>query len=316
MTLLSFVIPCYRSEKTIGMVIDEIIQTVQQREGYDYEIICVNDGSPDGVYDVLKKIATKNQRIKVIDLTKNMGKHSAVMAGYSVVQGDYIISLDDDYQCPMGELWNLLKPLEQDGYDMTSAVYRKKMESPWKRFGSLMNVKMAEFIIGRPKGISVENFFALKRYVVDQVVKYPYPYPYLSGLIIRVTHRIQMVEMDERERADENPSGFTLKKSIGLFFNGFTAFSVTPLRLATLSGFFFAFLGMLLMIYYIVQKLMHPEIIMGYSSIVSILLFSTGSIMIMLGIIGEYIGRIYICINKAPQYVIRDTMNLVKGGER
>ena len=316
MTLLSFVIPCYRSEKTIGMVIDEIIQTVQQREGYDYEIICVNDGSPDGVYDVLKKIAAKNQRIKVIDLTKNMGKHSAVMAGYSVVQGDYIISLDDDYQCPMGELWNLLKPLEQDGYDMTSAVYRKKMESPWKRFGSLMNVKMAEFIIGRPKGISVENFFALKRYVVDQVVKYPYPYPYLSGLIIRVTHRIQMVEMDERERADENPSGFTLKKSIGLFFNGFTAFSVTPLRLATLSGFFFAFLGMLLMIYYIVQKLMHPEIIMGYSSIVSILLFSTGSIMIMLGIIGEYIGRIYICINKAPQYVIRDTMNLVKGGER
>ena len=113
MTLLSFVIPCYRSEKTIEKVIDEIIATVAQREGYDYEVIAVNDSSPDNVYEVLKRIAAANKKVKVINFAKNMGKHAAVLAGYSVARGKYIVNLDDDYQCPTYALWSLLEPVEQ-----------------------------------------------------------------------------------------------------------------------------------------------------------------------------------------------------------
>ena len=135
MKLLSFVIPCYRSEKTIQKVINEIIDTVSQRQEYDYEIIAVNDFSPDNVYEVLTDIARKNSKIKVINLARNMGKHSAILAGYGVVKGEYIINLDDDFQSPICELWRMLEPVENDECDVTTAEYKSKKESGWRKSG-------------------------------------------------------------------------------------------------------------------------------------------------------------------------------------
>ena len=235
MPLLSFVIPCYRSEKTIGRVIDEIIETVSLKPEYDYEIICVNDGSPDNVYDVLKKIATGNKRVKVIDFAKNMGKHSAVLAGYSKAKGDYIVNLDDDLQCPTNELWKLLAPVENDGYDMSTALYPKKEESLIKRLGSAVNGYVQEILVEQPNGFRMENFYILKRYVAEEMIKYRNPYPYIGGLILRVTQNVIPVEMIERKRGDNNSSGFTLRRSISLFLNGLTAFSVKPLTSHTYS---------------------------------------------------------------------------------
>ena len=310
MTLLSFVIPCYRSEKTIKLVTDEIINTVAQHQSYDYEIICVNDCSPDNVYNVLQSLAKDNNKIKVVNLVKNMGKHSAVMAGFSFVKGDYIVNLDDDFQSPVDKLWELIKPLETDGYDIVTANYIIKKEALWKRIGSNFNLFMSEILLDKPKGLRFENFSVMKRFVADEIVKYKNPYPYLEGLILRVTNKVLTVEMEERTRADDNKTGFTFWKSLSLFANGFTNFSVKPLRFSLIAGTLFASWGFLYGLYIIMRKLLQPEVPMGYSSMMSVLLFSSGMIMLLLGIIGEYVGRIFICINSAPQYVVRNTINI------
>lgn len=310
MTLLSFVIPCYRSENTIEKVIDEIKEIVSQRKDYDYEIIAVNDYSPDNVYNVLCQLADQDYKIKVINFARNMGKHSAVMAGYAVAKGEYIVNLDDDYQSPTYELWKLIEPLEQDICDVATARYYEKKEAWFKRIGSDFNLKMTEILLDKPKDVRMENFSAMKRFVCEEMIKYRHPYPYLEGLTYRVTKRVKSILMNQRDRADDNASGFTLKKSIKLLLNGLTAFSVKPLRIASVCGLLFAFLGFVYGIYIIVRKLIMPDMILGYSSTMAVMLFSSGLIMLMLGIIGEYIGRIYICINASPQYVVKNTINI------
>ncbi len=304
---LSFVIPCYRSENTIEDVLQEINTIVSKYPTYEYEIIMVNDCSPDNVYVKLKEIAKMNRLVKVIDLAKNMGKHAAMMAGYSKVTGDIIVNLDDDGQCPLDQLWNLLKPLEE-GWDISIAKYPHKKENAFKRFGSMVNTLMARWIIGKPKDLYISNFSAMKRFVCQEMLRYQNAYPYIDGLFLRTTSNITNVEMEERERISGS-TGYTFVKSLKLWVNGFTSFSVKPLRLATILGFFVAFTGFTAALYVIIRKIMFPEIAAGYSSLMAVILLIGGIIMVLLGIIGEYIGRIYICINNSPQYVIRETIN-------
>lgn len=316
MVLLSFVIPCYRSEKTIEKVYQEIRETVAERQDYDYEIIAVNDCSPDNVLAVLTKIAAEDEKFKVIDLAKNFGKHSAVMAGYGFVTGDLVVNLDDDYQCPVNELWRLVDPLIDEGYDCATALYKEKKESLWKRIGSIVNTVMVQTMLEHPKGLKFDNFYAFKGFICDEILRYHNPYPFVSGLILRATNKIIMVPMEDRDRADGNSTGFTLKKSLDLFLNGLTSFSVTPLRMATVIGFFMAAVGFFFVTFVIVKKILNPMVTMGYSSLMAVILFSAGMIMVMLGIIGEYIGRIFISINNSPQYVIRGMINIQRAKTR
>ena len=307
--ILSFVIPCYRSEFTIQKVIEEIAQTVSEREAYDYEIICVNDCSPDHVYDVLETLAKRDRRIKVVNLAKNMGKHAAVLAGYAYVNGAYIVNLDDDCQCPTYELWNLLRPVENDECDVATAKYRRKKQAFWKNAGSAFNAAVGSVMLDKPRDLRMENFRVLKRFVVDEIVKYTNPYPYIEGLILRVTNRILCVEMEERERGDGQGTGYTFMRSLALFVNGFTAFSVKPLRLSTFVGFFTAVIGFISAIILVIRKILKPSIVIGYTSTVVIQLLIGGLILMSLGLVGEYVGRIYISINRSPQYVVRNTIN-------
>lgn len=312
-TKISFVIPCYRSEATIEKVVGEIIDTVSQRKDrYDYEIICVNDCSPDNVLSVLKGLAEQDEKIKVIDLSKNMGKHAAVMAGFSFASGEYIVNVDDDFQCPVYELWRLLEPVEKDACDFSTAKYKVKKQSAFKNFGSDVNMLMTRIMLNLPKGLRFENFSVMKRFVMEEIVKYDKPYPYLIGLISRVTNRIAMVEMEERDRGDNNATGFTFRKSFSLWLNGFTAFSVKPLRISTILGFILALAGFLYGLILVIRKILIPEIPAGYTSLIAVQLFIGGMIMIILGLIGEYVGRIYICLNNTPQYVIKDEINTGK----
>lgn len=308
---ISFIIPCYGSEKTIGPVIDEIIETVDQNKNYDYEIITINDQSPDNVLSVLKLKAEKNKKIKVINLAKNMNRPGAVMAGLSKATGDYIVMMDDDGQCPMENLWMIIKPLE-DGHDVASAKYTQYKQSLFKSFGTIVNRKMSEIIIDKPKDLQFTNFMAIQKYIAKEIIKYENPYPYISGLLLRTTRDIVNIPMEERSRLSGN-TNFTLNKLISLWMNGFTAFSVKPLRVSTFVGSILSIVGFIYGLYIIIRKILEPtSILMGYSSIMAILLFIGGIIMIMLGIIGEYIGRIYICLNKSPQYVIKETVNIEK----
>ena len=302
---LSFIIPCYLSEGLVCGVIEEIIKTVEGKN--PFEIIAVNDASPDNVLKELKEAAKKDERIKVIDLAKNGGKHCALMAGYSRATGDIIVGVDDDGQCPVDCVYKLISPLEE-GYDIALAKYPLKKQSKIKNMGSYVNDKMACSFLGKPKDLKLSNFYAVKRFVLEEVLKYKNPYPYIDGLFLRSTDKIINVEMQERERK-AGKSGYTLKKSLKLFMNGFTAFSVKPLRFSSILGFITALLGFLFAVAVVVKKTINPLVPSGYSSIMAVLLFVGGVIMMLLGVIGEYIGRIYISINNSPQYVIREEIN-------
>lgn len=312
---ISFIIPCYGSEKTVGIVIEEIEKKLKEKEEkYDYEIIAVNDQSPDNVWNVLKEIAKNNKKIKLINLAKNMNRPGALMAGMSKVTGDYIVLMDDDGQCPMDNLWDLIKPLEE-GHDVSIAKYPQYKQSIFKSFGTIVNRKMTEIVIGKPKDLSFTNFSAMKRYIVEEIKQYKNPYPYMTGLLLRTTSDIVNVKMEERERISGS-TNFTLRKMLNLWINGFTAFSVKPLRISTVIGIITALVGFIYGIYIILHKLfVHSAVLQGYSSTMAIILFIGGIIMMMLGIIGEYIGRIYISINNSPQYVIKEMINMEKGEE-
>lgn len=301
---LSFVIPCYRSENTIGTVVQEIRDAVATRPCMDYEIILVNDCSPDNVWQVIKQLAAEDCRIKGICLAKNFGQHSALMAGYGQTVGDYVISLDDDGQTPANECFKLVDKLEE-GFDVVYACHIKSTQRFYRRLGSFINRKMAESLIGQPENLRASSFFIARKFVIDQITQYQNSFPYVGGLIFRTTKKIGSVEIQHRKRI-LGESNYTLMSLLSLWINGFTAFSVKPLRLATYVGVLCAFLGLGSGIYIVIRKIMMPDMLLGYASIMSTILFLGGMIMLILGLIGEYIGRIYICINQSPQYVIRE----------
>lgn len=310
---ISFVLPCYGSEKTISFVIDEIRQVIAQREEYDYEIIAVNDCSPDNVWNVLVDIAAKDSNVRLLGLAKNMNRPGAVMAGLGRASGDYVVVMDDDGQCPMDRFWELLEPLLSD-YDVSIAAYPSRKQSLFKDFGTLVNKKMTEFILDRPKELQFTNFMVMRSYIVKEICKYVNPYPYMTGLILRTTRRITCVPMEERERYSGS-TNFTFAKMLGLWMNGFTAFSIKPLRLSALLGVILAACGFIYGVYTVVGRLLHATVAPGYSSLMAVLLLVGGCLMLMLGLIGEYIGRIYISLNNSPQYVIRDEVNFSQSND-
>ncbi|MDE6314625.1 MAG: glycosyltransferase family 2 protein [Lachnospiraceae bacterium] len=308
MEKLSFVIPCYGSEHTIEDVTNQIKQVMSTHREYDYEIILVNDCSPDNVWQVITRLCKKDGHIRAIRLAKNFGQHSALMAGYSYVTGDYVATLDDDGQTPAEEVFKLVDKVKE-GYDVAYGYYSERKDNLFRKFGTVVNNKMLEMMIEKPKNVHLTSYFVAKRYVIAEITKYQNPYPYIWGLVLRTTKNIVNVEINHKERA-EGKSGYTLTKLLNLWMNGFTAFSVKPLRFATCVGAVTSAIGVLFIIFTIVKKLMQPDLVPGYSSLMAVLLFIGGMLMVMLGLIGEYVGRIYICINASPQFVIGEQLNL------
>ncbi len=304
--LLSFVIPCYRSQNTILKVVDEIERTVKTRDGYDYEIILVNDCSPDDVWSVIADLARRNSRVTAINLAKNFGQHSALLAGYNHCSGDYVISLDDDGQTPADELYKLVDKLDE-GFDVVYASYGEVHQNIIRRLGSNFAKAMSDYMFDiKGDKNHGSSYYIAKKFIIDEMIKYKNPYPYMGGLILRVTRNIGFVFVTHRDRM-EGRSGYSFKGLVNLWLNGFTAFSVKPLRIGSYVGFLSSILGILYAIYIIIKKLfINPDLQTGWSSIISVIMIIGGIIMLMLGLIGEYIGRIYICINNSPQYVIKE----------
>lgn len=300
----SFVIPCYQSENTIGTVVQEIGETAEKERLEDYEIILVNDCSPDNVWETIKDICASDSHVRGICLAKNSGQHAALLAGYARVTGDVIISLDDDGQSPIGQLRLLLDELEK-GNDVVYAYYEEQKQSLFRRMGSAFATQMCRVFIGAPKDFKGSSFYVARRFVINEITKYDNAYPYLAGLILRTTRKIGYVKAEHRKRLSGG-SGYSFSKLVGLWLNGFTAFSVKPLEIGSWAGVLLAFGGFVGIIYTVIHKLVNPDTAIGWSSIISVSLLLGGIQLLMLGLIGEYIGRIYICLNKAPQYVIRE----------
>ena len=305
--LVSFVIPCYRSAQTIGGVVGEIDTTMKNLDTYDYEIVLVNDCSPDDTFEAIRALCAQRNDICGINLSANFGQHAALMAGFRHAHGDIVICLDDDGQTPASEAGKLLGKIEE-GFDVVYAKYVQKRHSGFRNFGSKINDIMARVMLGKPKELYLSSYFAARRFVVDEMLRYTNPYPYVIGLVLRSTKNITNVEVTHRER-EIGASGYTIGKLLGLWFNGFTAFSIKPLRIATALGCMTACAGFLYGIYTIIKKFINPNVPIGFSAIMAVLVFLGGMIMLMLGMIGEYIGRVYISLNNSPQYVIRECIN-------
>ena len=308
MKKISIVIPCYASSQFLKNTVSEIEKEMLEMAQDEYQIILVNDSSPDNTFQVIRELTEQNERILGINLAKNFGQHAALMAGFKYATGDVIVCMDDDGQTPASEIHKLINELSED-CDVVYARYNVKKHSSFRNFGSKLNGLMTEWLLGKPKNLYVSSYFAAKKYVIDEVKKYENAYPYVIGLILRTTKNVKNIDVVHKDRM-VGDSGYSLKKLLALWLNGFTAFSVKPLRIANFIGIISATLGFVFLIYVILKRIIGgSSTAIGWSSLISVLLFIGGILMCILGIIGEYIGRIYICLNNSPQYVIREILN-------
>ena len=313
MKKISFVIPCYRSTATLPGVVAEIQEAMKNMEAYTYEIVLVNDCSPDDTFETIRRLCGENEKITGISLAKNFGQHSALMAGFHHVTGELVVCLDDDGQTPALEAGKLIRGIEQ-GADVVYARYQHKHHSGFRNFGSHVNELMTRIMLGKPRNLYVSSYFAARRFVVEEMIRYEYAYPYVIGLVLRSTKNIVNVDVNHRDRR-AGESGYTLGKLLNLWFNGFTAFSVKPLRVATLTGVVCALCGFAYGIYTIIKKIFiqPPDLVIGFSALMSVIVFMGGMLMLMLGLVGEYMGRMYISMNNSPQFVIREIVGKEAG---
>lgn len=311
MDKISIVIPCYRSAEMLDEVVRRIDAALMT---HDYEIILVNDSSPDNTYEVIEKLAGEYDNIIGIDLARNFGQHGALMAGLHYATGNIVVCMDDDGQTPPEYILALVEAVERPKYDVAYARYQHKKHSLFRNLGSRFNDMMALALLNKPKDLYLSSFFAMKRYVADNILQYKNAYAYLPGLVLRATNHICNVDVEHHER-ENGRSGYTLKKLVGLWLNGFTAFSVKPLRIADLMGCLVAAAGFLYLLYTLCVYAVQPTKVAGWNSLMAVLLILGGSIMLMLGMIGEYLGRTYLSLNNAPQFVVREIAKADDGSD-
>ena len=307
MTTVSIAIPCYKSAQTISTVVNDLRTTIAQRDGFDYQIILVNDFPDDNTFDVISALCREDPKIIGVNLSRNFGQTTAKMAALSYVTGDILVYMDDDGQHPADQIFRLVdKVLE--GYDMVYARFPHKKHSLFKRFTSWLNSKVLEINGSKPKGISISSYLAINRVAVDALKKYKSPFPSMGGYLSHVVRRYANVDIDHRDRL-AGQSNYTLKKMLALWLTGFTNFSTVPLRVAAFVGVGCSALGFITGLWVVIRKLINPAIAAGYTSSIALQLFIGGMIMMILGLCGEYIGRIYMTVSNMPQYEIRETIN-------
>lgn len=308
MKTISFVIPVYNSEKTIAEVVARIQATMHAlANAYCYECVLVNDGSRDSSALVCRQLCSMHPHIRFLDLSRNFGQTNAIMAGLHATCGDYVICLDDDLQTPPEEAPKLIDAIESSGLDVVYGRCAKK-QAGYRNWGSRLNARMTEIMLNKPKHLDISSYWIVRRYVVDQIVQYRNPFPYLLGLVLGITRRIGNVELRHETRRD-GKSTYTLRILIRKWIDGLINFSIKPLQLSSIIGLCISTLSFVLLVAILLRKLIHPHIQLGWTSIIAVALFLGGIQLLALGLLGEYVGRIYLCINGAPQFIIKDSMS-------
>ncbi|MBE5917166.1 MAG: glycosyltransferase family 2 protein [Pseudobutyrivibrio ruminis] len=306
--MYSIVIPCYKSKATIESVVDETAKEMAKIGKNDFEIILVNDCSPDNGDTISKliEIAESKSYVRVIDLAKNVGQHNAMMAGLREAKGDVFISMDDDMQTRPSELHKMFAAFDE-GYDVVYGAYPEKKENQFRKFGSWVNKMCAVLFLGRPKELRTSSFWIIRKYVRDNIITYEGSRTYLLGLILRATSNISQVEVEHYER-EVGTSGYTFRSLLKLWSN-IIGFTVKPLRLAVQVGMSISVISVLFAIIIAIRKIVKPTIDAGWSSMMVAIFFSLGIQLFFVGLIGEYIGRTYMSLNNEPQYVIKAKYN-------
>lgn len=306
--LITVAIPCYRSAETLPNVVGRIKDAFKLRPEFDYEIILANDGSPDNTYDVIKTLCAEDGRVKGINLSRNYGQGKARYAALAYARGDIVVCMDDDGQHPPEQIFRLIDKV-REGYDVVYAAFAKKKESLPRRITSRIHTRILRWTIKKPRDLKVSAFYAMDRLIADKLRDNTSPFPATLGYMLSITSKIVNVPIDHQLRI-AGTSGYNFKKRFMLWLDGFVNFSVEPLRMASFVGFITALVGIAAGIMIVVRRLFNQHIALGYTSIIATILFVGGMIMIMLGLLGEYVGRIFIVMSNAPQFVVREAINV------
>ena len=300
---ISVVIPVYKSEECIPELTKQISDALKD---FNWELILVNDCSPDNSWTEIKKVAAENNNITGINLRKNGGQDLAILAGLNHAKGKWIVIMDDDLQHSPYDIPKLYAQA-QKGFDVVYADFKQKKQKLWKNLGSWLNGKVSEITLGKPKGIYLSPFKIISSSVVKEMCKLNNLFPYIDGLIFQVTKNITQINIEHHKR-EYGKSNFTLVKSMQVFFRMMFGFSTFPLNFATYIGFFSSTMGFVLAIYFLVKFLLGLEPLTGWTSLIMVILILGGLILLALGIIGKYIGQMYLTINNSPKYIIKETV--------
>lgn len=304
--LISFVIPCYYSENTIRREVEAIIEQFEQREGYEYEFVLVNDGSTDGTIDEIRYLCKKYPGVKGINLMRGFGQHNAQMAGLTYATGKYIMGMDDDMQTHPSQVFRLIDKI-QEGYDVVYGTYPKSKNGFFKRLSSRFNRFTSRILLDMPKEIVATNFWIITDRVREEVIKYSSFNPVLDAIFYQVTHNFGSVEVEHHKR-ESGKSGYTFRKLVRLWLS-YWNYSVMPLRVSFLIGAASATFGLIVTIWLIYKKITDPVLPMGWASTLCLMTLLFGAVLMVLGVVGEYLGKAILILNRTPQYTIREMIN-------
>ena len=309
---ISVVIPCYNSEKSIRTVVEEMRKEISEM-GYTYEFVLVNDNSKDNTSGEIAALAGEDKNVKAIDLMKNFGQHNALMCALNYAEGDYVLGMDDDLQTQPSESRKLIKEITEGDYDAVYGVYAVRKNGKVKNFTSFLNEISSRVLLGKPKGIHSSNYWIITDSLRRQIISYRGHNPNIDGLIFSSTKNIGNVTIEHHKRV-YGKSNYTFRKLVRLWITYFN-FSFIPLRIATVTGSLMALIGMISGVVILISKLINPSTVAGWASIVCILLVFFGIVLLVLGMMGEYVGGILKTVNNSPQYIVRKEINTGNDGE-
>ncbi len=299
---LSIVVPVYRGASTIGKLVSELSRLTPAG---GLEIVLVNDGSPDDSDAVCRALlTTATVPLTYVEHARNFGEHNAVMTGLRHARGAYVITMDDDLQNPPEEVVRLFDHARTGNWDVVYTRYAIKQHAGWRNLGSRFANKVADILLDKPKGLYLSSFRCMAALVVREVSQYTGPYPYIDGLIMQVTRRIDSIEVRHLPRL-EGRSNYTLARLVRLWLNLATSFSLAPLRLAIFAGAAMAAMGAIGAVATIIEALFFEQTPTGWASTMVVLLLVGGVQSMILGVLGEYVGRTFLTANGKPQGAIR-----------
>ncbi|HEV3244235.1 MAG TPA: glycosyltransferase family 2 protein [Chthoniobacterales bacterium] len=303
---LSLVIPVYNGSRTVGPLVEQVVKISGSTS---FEIVLVNDGSEDDSEVVCAELAKKfPQNVTFVHLSRNFGEHSAVLAGFTQARGRYVAVLDDDGQNPPEEVVRMLDELKRKNYDVVYGHYIEKKHSRFRNLGSRFNDRIATLMLHKPKDLYLSSFKVMNRFLVNEIIKYRGPYPYTDGLIYRVTRNIGQIPVEHRA-SQSGPSRYTLRRLVRLWLNMFLNFSIKPLRISVYVGLLASCLSIIALIAILIDKLwITKNVTLGIPTVLGSVVFFSGIQLMILGLVGEYLGRLYLDQTGTPQYVVRYTM--------
>jgi len=302
---LSIVIPVYNGAPTIGALV-AALQALAVPGGH--EIVLVNDGSPDDSLEICRGLVARTSvPITLVDLARNFGEHNAVMAGLREARGAHIITMDDDLQNPPSEVLRLLEHAQRGGADVVYAKPYEKHHAGWRNLGSRFTNRVADFVLDKPKGLYLSSFRCISAFAARQAIAYEGPFPYVDGLLLQVTQRVDSLAVEHLPRP-QGHSNYTLRRLVRLWLNMFINFSVMPLRLSTFTGLGLSVLGIAGAAWAAVSALFLEKTPPGWASLTVAVMLLSGVQLLILGLVGEYLGRLYLTVNRRPQTVVRNVL--------